>query len=85
MKGRSAVACILSAVSFALLLLGRIAHVFLTNALIVERAEKGWTIDYMAKLMGVTSFLFGLLEAAAFGVLIAAVLLGTSEKGVPNA
>jgi hypothetical protein len=84
MMRRSVRACVLSAVSFALFLLGRIAHVFLANAILVGRVEKGWTTASMAGMLAVSSILLGLLEAAAFGMLIAAVLLAGRGKHSPQ-
>ncbi len=66
----------LSAISFALLLAGRVAQVFVTNALVMQRAQAGWTVAEMARYLGVASIAFSLLEAAALGLLIGAVLIG---------
>jgi len=78
MVRRSLVACLLSAGAFALLLAIRIVHPFVTNALLLQRAQMGWTTEKLAQLLGISSFVFGIVEAAAFGMLIAAVLTGTA-------
>jgi hypothetical protein len=81
MVRRSATACALSAGSFALLLVGRIARVFVTNALMMKQRQMGWAVVTLAQFLSASGFAFGLLEAAAFGMLVGAVLVGRAGKG----
>jgi hypothetical protein len=83
MARRSATACALSAGSFALLLAGRIAHVFVTNALMMKQRQMDWAVATLAQFLSASGFAFGLLEAAAFGMLIGAVLVGRTGKDSP--
>jgi hypothetical protein len=83
MLRRSPTACALSAGSFALLLAGRIARPFVTNALMMKQRQMGWAVATLAQFLNAWGLAFGLLEAAAFGMLIGAVLVGRTGKDAP--
>lgn len=77
---RSPLACTLAAISFGILLVVSVGQVFTTNLLIGKRSEAGWSVTSLATVLSITAVLFALLRAGAFGMLIAAVLVGRKEK-----
>jgi len=83
MMRRSIAACALSAGSFALILVVRITRVFVTNVIFLKQRQMGWPVTTLAQFMSVASLAFALLEAAAFGMLIGAVLAGRIKKDSP--
>ncbi|HVO39326.1 MAG TPA: hypothetical protein VMV03_09915 [Spirochaetia bacterium] len=80
MMRRSPLAFILAAVSFGALLVASVGQVFATNLLIGKRTEAGWSVSSLATMLSVAAVLFAIFRAGAFGMLIAAVLVGRKEK-----
>ena len=83
MVRHSVVACALSASSFAVILIDRVARTFVANALIMKQQQSGWPVTRVSEFLSISAVAFGLLEAAAFGMLIGAVLVGRARKEPP--
>ncbi len=83
MVRHSVAACALAASSFGLIAIDRVARTFVTNALIMKQQQSGWPVTRLSQFLSMSAVGFGLLEAAAFGMLIGAVLVGRTRQEPP--
>ncbi len=83
MMRHSVVACALAAGSFGLIAIDRVARTFVANALIMKQQQLGWPVTKLSQFLSTSAVGFGLLEAAAFGMLIGAVLVGRTRQEPP--